>query len=87
MDLKSLFDGISKQMIIDFESINRQNLTITGQKGSEREFTIATFLQKYLPKRYAISTGEIIDSKGLTSHQSDIVIYDPLNCPAIGFRQ
>jgi hypothetical protein len=37
---------------------------------------ISEFLQKYLPDRYAVGSGIIINSEGKTSDQIDIVIHD-----------
>jgi hypothetical protein len=41
------------------------------------------FLARYLPNRYAISSGIVIDSRGKTSDQIDIVIYDNQYTPTL----
>lgn len=59
--------------------INAAHATIThdGVMGSVVEAQwISNFLARYLPDRYAIGSGIIIDSMGQTSDQIDIVIYD-----------
>lgn len=66
--------------------INAAHATIThdGVMGDVIEGQwIGEFLAKYLPDRYAIGSGIIIDSKGQTSDQIDIVIYDNQYTPAL----
>jgi hypothetical protein len=52
-----------------------------GEKGGIRERRVADFLLSILPQKYGVGTGHIIDSQeeSVTSHQTDIVIYDALN--------
>jgi hypothetical protein len=54
-----------------------------GKRGDQREKALKAFLEKYLPKKFSLGTGNIIDSKGNISRQCDIVIYDSLNCPIL----
>ena len=42
-----------------------------------------SFLNGFLPKRYAASKGFVFDSTGGTSEQIDVIIYDPLHSPLI----
>lgn len=59
--------------------INAAQSTIThdGTMGSVIESQwISGFLQKYLPDRYAVGSGIVINSEGKTSDQIDIVIHD-----------
>lgn len=44
---------------------------------------IHEFLKHYLPDRYAVSSGIVIDSEGATSDQIDIAIYDNQYTPAL----
>jgi hypothetical protein len=54
-----------------------------GEKGGIRERRVSDFLSAYLPKRYGIGTGHIIDRRGNISTQIDIVIYDAVDGIAI----
>ncbi len=45
-----------------------------GDKGSSAEEAFRTFLRQYLPRRLEIGHGEIIDSLGGRSRQTDIVV-------------
>lgn len=47
-----------------------------GLKGTARERFIHEFLESSFPKKFVFGSGEIFDSKGSSSPQSDIVIYD-----------
>lgn len=82
MDLKEVFDGIGKQMLLDFEKIQSQ-VKHPGEKGGEREASLRDFLFSYLPSKYGVSNGEIVDVYGEISSQCDLVIYDHLNCPLL----
>jgi hypothetical protein len=82
MDLNKVFDGIGKQMLLDFEEIQSQ-VRHAGERGGEREASLRTFLQVYLPSKYAVTNGEIVDKLRQTSKQCDLVIYDHLNCPLL----
>jgi|WetSurMetagenome_2_1015567.scaffolds.fasta_scaffold341200_1 hypothetical protein len=80
MDIRKIFDGIGKQMLLDFENIQSQIIN-PGEKGREREKKLLSFLHTYLPSKYALENGEIVDLDSNTSRQCDLVIYDHLNCP------
>lgn len=52
-----------------------------GEKGNENENILINFLRDFLPKKYSIGTGFLIDSDGNTSSQCDLIIYDNLFNP------
>lgn len=63
------------------EMIGRLNIgTISfahpGTKGDETELNWIQWFNDYLPKRYKVDKGIIIDSNGYQSNQIDIIIYD-----------
>ena len=78
------FQGVMKdiadRMILDFEqSRNIQHTTI---KGDEREsIVVEHLLNSYLPKRYGIGSGIIVDSEAKESRQQDLIIYDQFFSP------
>jgi hypothetical protein len=80
MDLKETFAAIGSQMLSDFEHVHSQ-IKHMGERGSEREEGLKSFLEAYLPSRYTVSNGEIVDDSEQTSRQCDLVIYDRTNCP------
>ncbi|MDD1001959.1 DUF6602 domain-containing protein [Pseudomonas sp. TNT2022 ID642] len=44
-------------------------------KGEQRENPIKDFFEELLPRRFSVTSGEIFDSKGNISPQSDLIIY------------
>lgn len=82
MDINEIFQSIATNMLTEFEHIQTQ-IKHMGERGSEREAVLKSFLVAYLPTRYGISSGEILDSQGTTSHQCDLIIYDHYNCPLL----
>ena len=77
-----IFRGIAENMLTDFSKIQSQ-IQHAGERGAQREETLKKFLETYLPKRYGVGTGQIINNKDQVSRQCDIVIYDALNCPLL----
>lgn len=47
-----------------------------GDIGDPREDALAHFLGQRLPSRYAVASGEVVDTNGTQSGQTDILIYD-----------
>jgi hypothetical protein len=82
MQIIEIFDGIANKLLTDFDKIQAQ-IDHAGERGKQRERAIRDFLAKYLPRKYALGTGHVIDVEGSISKQCDIVIYDDLNCPLL----
>lgn len=80
--LKNLFNGLQNQMEAQL-STNRESITHPGSKGDALENAWIDWLRNYLPNRYSVDKAIIIDNKGNTSHQIDIVIYDNWFTPFI----
>jgi hypothetical protein len=75
MDLRELFDNVAKLMKIEFEN-QAKLLGHPGEVGTGRENVLKTILTKYLPKRYAVDSGFVIDALGNQSKQIDIIIFE-----------
>jgi len=56
-----------------------QDLPHEGEKGGIRERRVADFLKSILPQCFGIGSGHIIDTRGNTSGQIDIIIYNALD--------
>lgn len=82
MDITEIFQGIGNRLLTDFDQIQAQ-IEHAGERGELRESALRAFLEKYLPKKYALGTGHVLDKVGNTSNQCDIVIYDAFNCPVL----
>lgn len=78
--LKELIKGIQRQMWIDFESRTAQ-LPTPGEKGLAREDVVRGFLRNYLPGRFRVESGFVVDAAARVSRQIDAVIYDYLAAP------
>ena len=62
-------------MEIDYNEISKQ-IIHAGEKGTIREDIIKEFLVQYLPQRYTIERGLIINVNGQQSNQQDLFIFD-----------
>jgi len=72
--------NVAEKMLLEFEQ--SRNIQHNPIKGRERESIITeSFLKKYLPLRYAIGSGIIVDSNTKESKQQDLVIYDQFYSP------
>ena len=75
----SIFQSAARQMRQEFAALGV--VPHRGLKGDEAVRLVRTFLNNHLPKRFAASSGFIIDHSDNVSRQTDVVIYDALNCP------
>lgn len=82
MDVAEIFKGISSMLLAEFDQVQHQ-IPHLGERGTQRENSLATLLQKYLPGKFSMGTGQVLDIRGNISRQCDIVIYDALNCPLL----
>lgn len=64
-------------------SLAMDSISHDGTMGTVTETHFTNYLKKYLPARYSISSGIVIDSQGATSDQIDIVIFDSQYTPTI----
>lgn len=66
----------SKVLIESFKSSNVMSAHVVG---SERELLLKNFLEAHLPDSVKIGNrGQITDSSGLVSNETDLIIYSPL---------
>jgi hypothetical protein len=54
-----------------------------GERGRENELSFARILTSLVPSRYGVGTGLLIDSEDSYSKQTDIVIYNQADEPAL----
>ena len=64
-------------------SLSSKSITHSGVMGEVNEQHFIDILRKYLPKRYEVSQGIVIDSNGATSDQIDIVVFDHQYTPTL----
>jgi hypothetical protein len=76
---ESIFRMAAAKLRTDFDELS--SVPHSGLKGGEAEELVRTFLNQHLPKRFHAGAGFIIDKHDTVSKQTDVVIYDALNCP------
>lgn len=75
MQLNSTFRKISRSLAIEFDELAKE-IEHPQESGQAREHALIALLRKYLPKRIEVDRGFVVDAKGNTSKQQDVVIYD-----------
>lgn len=78
-DLTDSIHALQRYLVTDLE--RRRHLPHRGRAGEEAELCWLKLLEKHLPRRYAIRSGIVIDSRGGRSDEIDLIIYDPQYTP------
>jgi hypothetical protein len=55
-------------------------------KGESNETVVRKLLREYLPEKYGVTEGFLIDRKGRQSKQTDVIIYDRFSHPFVFFE-
>ncbi|MCA1594404.1 MAG: hypothetical protein LC754_17620, partial [Acidobacteria bacterium] len=76
---QSIFAQAARKLRQDFEELS--NIPHSGVKGNQAERLVKIFLKEHLPKRFGVGSGFIIDRFDTVSKQTDVIVYDALNCP------
>jgi hypothetical protein len=58
-------------------------LTHEGERGRENELALARVLEAFVPQRYGVGTGILIDREDHHSRQTDIVLFERSDEPAV----
>lgn len=72
-DMRELLEKLELTMRHQLEEV-RAKFQHSGNKGATAEAIVRSVLRDYMPRAYGVGHGEIIDSKGRRSAQTDIVI-------------
>jgi hypothetical protein len=75
LDMIELFDRVANTLKIEFE-YQAKILGHPGEVGTGRENVLKRVLSKYIPKRYVVDSGFVVDASVKSSEQMDIVIYE-----------
>lgn len=75
INLSELYTEMQKEML---QKLNTGTSAInhSGTKGDNTESNWINWFREYLPKRYMVDKGIVIDSTGKQSDQIDLIIYD-----------
>ncbi|MYI06955.1 MAG: hypothetical protein F4059_06505, partial [Gemmatimonadetes bacterium] len=60
---------------------NRRVMPHEGEKGAAAELRWREMLSEYLPNRYSVQTGFVVDHSGAVSRQVDVIIHDAQYSP------
>jgi len=80
--IEQYYRGITQQLRSEVNFINSL-FEHQGVKGSGNEEILRDLLTKFIPKRYGVGTGIVVDKHGHQSRQSDIIIYDTFLYPSL----
>lgn len=80
MRFKTHFNLIARQMQADFDKV-AVAMSHAPSIGTARENALGSFLRQYLPSRFGVTSGFLVDSTEEQSKQLDIIIYDEPNTP------
>lgn len=80
--LRSAFAAEQEVLTVQLK-LSSKSITHDGVMGEVNEQHFIQILRKYLPMRYAVDRGIVIDSNGATSDQIDIVIFDNQYTPTL----
>ena len=80
--LQQYYRGISQQIRSEVDFINSL-FEHQGVKGGGNETVLRELITKFIPKRYGVGTGVVIDQHGTQSSQRDIIIYDNFLYPSL----
>ena len=75
--------SLEQNILVDRLKLSQESLTHEGIKGEVNEKHFTEVLRRYLPERYKIASGIVIDATGKTSDQIDVVIYDRFYTPTL----
>lgn len=75
IELSGLYSDMQAQMLSKLE-LGASAFKHCGTKGDNTEVNWIEFFKEYLPNRYNVTKGTIIDSSGAQSDQIDLIIYD-----------
>jgi hypothetical protein len=75
--------NLEQELVAKKLDLSIHSITHNGVMGEVNERHFIEVLRKYLPRRYGIDQGIVINSQGKTSDQIDIIIYDPQYTPPL----
>ncbi len=75
INIQKLFSALDEEMRLKLSS-KIDEINHPTAKGDESELNWIGLLRKYLPERYKVDSGFVVDHEGNISDQIDIIIYD-----------
>ena len=72
--LTMYYDGVTLRLQAEIDFLNRL-ISHAGEKGRANENALINLIVKFLPKRYNVGSGIIIDKEGNRSKQIDVIFF------------
>lgn len=79
--IKHIFEQASRMLAT--KSGNSNLIKHNLEKGLGNEQSLRELLRVFLPRRYGVAKGKVVNSKGMMSRHIDVIIYDALYCPTL----
>lgn len=78
---RMIFEQLNRMLLQKSEEagVLRHNL----ERGLSNEQALRSLLREFLPAKYGVAKGKVINSDGEMSDQCDIIVYDGLHCPKL----
>ena len=80
--LATYYKGLTRQLRAEVDFINSL-FQHSGVKGAGNEAAIRALIEKFIPGRFGVGTGVLLDRRGNASLQCDIVVYDRTLYPSL----
>jgi hypothetical protein len=80
--VETYWSGVLQRLQAEVDVFNRL-IHHSGEKGRENELSLARILAGLIPQRYGVGSGLLIDSQDSYSRQTDIVIFNQADDPAL----
>ena len=80
--VEDYWSGVLRRLQSEVDVFN-ELIVHAGERGRENELSFARILTGLVPSRYGVGTGLLIDANDKYSRQTDIVIYNQADEPAI----
>ncbi len=71
--IDALLDALNDEVMTELSLVDR--IAHPGENGRAREGIISNFLRRIVPAAFGISTGFVVDTRGSTSKQTDIIVH------------
>jgi hypothetical protein len=73
---RALIQAAARQLREEFAAIQGTN-PHSGESGAEAEGILKKFLKDRVPRRFDVESGVVIDTAGVVSRQTDLIVTSP----------
>lgn len=73
--------AVAQKLRIDYAEVT-SHISHMGELGASREELLKSYIKQFLPEKYKVGRGIVIDSDEHQSRQQDFIVYDAFNSPA-----